>query len=48
MEVVDRIRQVPTGRSGTYGDVPLEDVMFETATQLTPEDARKRIATLEG
>ncbi len=28
MDVVDKIRTVPTGRAGVYGDVPLQDVMI--------------------
>ena len=33
-EVVDKIRQVPTGRQGMYSDVPLRPVTIIAATQL--------------
>jgi len=32
--VVDKIRQVPTGRQGMYSDVPLRTVTIIAATQL--------------
>jgi cyclophilin family peptidyl-prolyl cis-trans isomerase len=48
MEVVDRIRSVPTGASGRYPDVPLEDVVLVTAAELTAEQAQDRIAAAEG
>ncbi|HKO87552.1 MAG TPA: peptidylprolyl isomerase [Burkholderiales bacterium] len=36
MEVVDRIAKVKTGRMGPYSDVPIEPVVLESATLLTP------------
>ena len=47
MNVVDRIRQVPTGQKGSFGGVPLEDVVLVTASQLTPDEARERIVIVE-
>lgn len=34
MDVVDKIRGVPTGRAGHFGDVPREDVMIEKVVTL--------------
>jgi peptidyl-prolyl cis-trans isomerase B (cyclophilin B) len=31
MDVVDKIKDVKTGRSGFYQDVPVEDVVIERA-----------------
>jgi peptidyl-prolyl cis-trans isomerase B (cyclophilin B) len=32
MDVVDKIREVPTGQAGFHGDVPKQDVMIQKAT----------------
>ncbi|MHC4448093.1 MAG: peptidylprolyl isomerase [Planctomycetota bacterium] len=48
MDVADRIRHVPTGTSGRYGDVPIEEVVLVTATALTAEQAQDRITRAEG
>lgn len=41
MDVVDRIAKVPTSSSAGHKDVPVEDVVIESARELThaPEDA---------
>ncbi len=31
LDVVDKIKSVPTGRSGFHQDVPVEDVVIERA-----------------
>jgi peptidyl-prolyl cis-trans isomerase B (cyclophilin B) len=32
MDVVEKIKKVPTGNAGYHQDVPSEDVLIETAT----------------
>ncbi|MEY3485950.1 MAG: hypothetical protein RLZZ586_1680, partial [Pseudomonadota bacterium] len=32
MDVVEKIKKVPTGNSGYHQDVPTEDVVIETAS----------------
>ena len=33
MDVVDKIRQVPTGRAGSFSDVPKEEVVIESVSR---------------
>ena len=44
MDVVDKIRYVDTGVKMGRSDVPIETVVIETVRQITPEDAKKKIA----
>ncbi len=43
MDVVDAIRAVPTGLKKSHKDVPIKDVVIQSATRLSPADATKRI-----
>ncbi len=44
MDVVDAIKAVQTGLKKGHRDVPIEDVVIEKATRLSPADATKRMA----
>ena len=44
MDVVEKIRYVDTGVKANRGDVPIETIVIETVRQITPEDAKKRMA----
>ncbi len=44
MDVVDAIRNVPTGQKGRYGDVPIEPVLIEEARRMTAEEAQESSA----
>lgn len=41
MDVVDKIRMVPTGNKGSYGDVPVEPVMIEKVVKLDGAKAKE-------
>jgi hypothetical protein len=47
MDVVDKIRAVPTGSKGFHQDVPKEDVIIEKVSAL-PRQAREALAELSG
>lgn len=41
MDVVDKIRLVPTGNSGSMGDVPVEPIVIEKVVELESEKAKE-------
>lgn len=43
MEVVDKIRAVPTTMRSGHGDVPVEPVIIEKVRKISEEEARKAI-----
>jgi peptidyl-prolyl cis-trans isomerase A (cyclophilin A) len=43
MDVVDRIRVVPTGQKKVHRNAPIETVLIKETRRITAEDARKRI-----